>query len=102
MPNVLKTIKINSGFPSSSYQAIVMVDVDPEANRVIVLNRITLECYVNKTIDTSIVKLRVPAEFIINNNLIVGILDDDGTYDCKIVDGKNAELLSPIVPVLRS
>ncbi|MCL1121176.1 hypothetical protein N7V09_12515 [Shewanella seohaensis] len=102
MPNGLKTITLTSGFHTNAYQAIVSVDVDPAANRVIIFNRDTLEYYANKRTDTPIVNLRVPNEFVINNKLIVGILDEDGVYDCKMVDGKNAELLKPIMPVIRS
>ena len=102
MPNILKNIKLASGYHSGAYQAIVTVDVDPDADRVIVLNRINLEQFANKEINTTVVKLRVPAEFTIDNNLIVGILDDNGVYDCKIVDGIRAEILTPIVPVIRS
>ncbi|MCS6153680.1 hypothetical protein G3465_12325 [Shewanella baltica] len=102
MPNILKNITLVSGYHPSAYQAIVTVDVDPDANRVIILNRMDLKQFANKEIHTPVVKLRVPVEFIIDNNLIVGILDDNGVYDCKIVDGIRAEILTPIVPVIRS
>ncbi|MDF0533671.1 hypothetical protein PY479_05175 [Shewanella sp. A32] len=83
-----------AGTPPVFYQAMIEVDADSAAERLLIFNRITGNCYHNVAVSvTGITQLRVPLSHTDNNTLLVGIVDDDGTYNCKFVDGVKAQLV---------
>lgn len=74
-----------------SLQARVTVDADPATERVILMHRDTGEVYFIFKLVSPIITFTVPYPHAINNTLLVGILDDDRTYNCKFIDGVRAE-----------
>lgn len=73
---------------------LISIDIDQAAERFMILNRSTGELILN-TIrpQTGVAKRLVPLIYTGSNKLIIGILDDNGVYDCKFVDGVMAELV---------
>ncbi|MGX9460628.1 hypothetical protein ACWXWU_05215 [Shewanella sp. A14] len=74
-------------------QAILNVDVDIDAERLVVLDRVYLTTLVNKQIAASTFKIMLPSKYMIDSNLLVGIIDDDGEYNCQFIDGVSAEVI---------
>ncbi|MEI8616063.1 hypothetical protein P4S54_21365 [Shewanella sp. PP-He15 brown] len=75
-------------------QAVVDIDADPDAERLLVINRGSGDVYHNFKYETNrILKFRVPIEHLANTELLVGIMDDSLTYNAKFVDGVQAELI---------
>ncbi|MDT3280398.1 hypothetical protein [Shewanella scandinavica] len=73
---------------------LVEVNMDVNAERLMVINRTTGEIITNTLRPSSgIAKLLVPFLYTNSNKLLVGILDDSQVYDCKFVDGVMAELI---------
>ena len=75
----------------TSMRALLSIDADVAAERVIVMNRDTGELYYNFKLTNSIHTFTVPYANTINRTLLIGILDDDHTYNCKFVDGVLAD-----------
>lgn len=74
-------------------QAVVDIDADPDAERLLVINRVSGHVYHNFKYETNrILKFRVPLEHLVNKDLLVGIVDDSLNYNTKFVDGVQAEL----------
>ncbi len=88
-------------FQSGVYQAVVNVDVDIDAERVVILDRRSVISLGNQKVFTSNMMIRVPIEYATSNNLIVGIVDDDNIFAGKFIDGVNAELIDPKVTTIR-
>ena len=74
-----------------SMRALITIDADADAERVIVMDRDTGDIYHNFKLVTPIHTFVVPYYYTLNNTLLVGILDDNAVYDCKFVDGVQAE-----------
>ncbi|MCU8004172.1 hypothetical protein L5M38_02620 [Shewanella sp. SM101] len=75
-------------------QAMIAIDADPDAERVIVMARDTGEVFHNFTYQSNKqLKFIVPLIYSVNADLLVGILDDNRTYNTKFVDGVKAELI---------
>lgn len=75
-------------------QAVVSVDADLDAERIFILNRNSGEIYHNFTFEINkTLRFVVPNEHLVNSNILVGILDDDRTFNAKFVDGVQAELI---------
>uniref|UniRef100_UPI00404795BD hypothetical protein n=1 Tax=Shewanella baltica TaxID=62322 RepID=UPI00404795BD len=75
-------------------QAIVSVDADLDAERILILNRNSGYVYHNFKFEINKnMMFIVPNEHLVNSNILVGILDDDRTYNAKFVDGVQAELI---------
>ncbi len=75
-------------------QCVVAIDSDPDAERVIIMDRNTSEVYHNFNYQSNKqLTFIVPMGNQINSNLLVGILDDNRTYNAKFVDGVKAELI---------
>ena len=72
-------------------RALVTIDADPAAERVILMHRYTGEVYHVFKLVTPIYTFVVPYTHTLNNTLLVGILDDNAVYDCKFADGVRAE-----------
>lgn len=72
--------------------ALITVDVDGSADRIVVMGRddISIIAVVIKPASNTL-KLVVPQIYATKNGLIVGIVDDNGVYDCKFSDGVKAD-----------
>lgn len=73
-----------------SMRALVTIDADVTAERVIIMNRHSGEVYHNFKLVNPIHTFVVPYTHALNNTLLVGILDDNEVYDCIFADGKQA------------
>lgn len=90
-------IKVNSNIlvrSAVSMRAVINVDADVDAERLMIMNRNTLEVYHLHTITNNIVVMVVPYPHTIEDTLLVGILDNDGQYNCKFLDGVRAESIN--------
>lgn len=74
--------------------AMVIDDFDKDAERIFVIDRLTMVCMHNKQVPNSnIIKLIVPLHFSVSERLLVGILDDSKVYNAKVKDGIQAEVV---------
>ncbi|MEM6190517.1 hypothetical protein [Shewanella scandinavica] len=79
-----------------SVRAIGMltIDVDSNAERFMIMDRVTGAMILHtKPPLSKTVKTLVSLSYTTSNNIIVGILDDAKVYDCKFIDGIQAELV---------
>lgn len=74
-----------------SLRAIISVDADIDAERILILNRDTGDLYHSFKRALAVHVFVVPYQHTTNDTLLVGILDDDRVYNCKFVDGVRAE-----------
>lgn len=75
-------------------QAVLTIDADPDAERVLIMARYTGEIFHNfKYQSNKQLKFIVPLNYSVNADLLVGILDDNRVYNTKFVDGIKAELI---------
>ncbi|QYJ79434.1 hypothetical protein [Shewanella acanthi] len=74
-------------------QATLKIDMDADAERLIVLDRLTLEV-INHVIrpPSGFAYLIVPQKYASTDKLLVGIVDDDLAFDCKMADGVSATI----------
>ncbi|MFB2800468.1 hypothetical protein ACE022_03760 [Shewanella seohaensis] len=76
--------------------ALVEVDVDPESNRLVICERQSLTTLTNMIVGvTNPIKIVLPEKYALTEKLLIGIMDDDGIYDCKFTDGVLGELVDP-------
>lgn len=74
--------------------ALISLDMDINAERFILIDRRTLTVvYAGIRPPSNVTKVLLPQVFAIGNYCIAGIVDDNGVYDCKFVDGVMAELV---------
>lgn len=75
-------------------QALIQVDMDVSAERLVIQHRNTLEVLQHVVRPPSgILKVIVPMTYATSDNLLIGIMDDSGEYDCKFTDGVRAEIV---------
>ncbi len=75
-------------------QAVLTIDADPDAERVLIMDRNTAETIYSFTYQSNKqLKFVVPTIYSVNPDLLVGILDDNRVYNTKFVDGVKAELI---------
>ncbi|WP_351189394.1 hypothetical protein [Shewanella sp. TB4-MNA-CIBAN-0142] len=73
---------------------LIECDLDQSAERLVILDRLTMYVFTNQLIDERlIIKKLVPLGYVNNNNLMVGILDDNGEYNAAFIDGVKAQLV---------
>lgn len=79
------------------FVAVLEVDIDPDANRLVAYERDdpTVNIINQYVVGGEIVKIVMPSKYATTNKMFIGILDDDGEYDCKFVDGVLAKLVNP-------
>lgn len=79
--------------PSTGYQlALVEVDIDPDAERIIIIDRTNMATLALSTRPLSgILRVVLPHKYAIEHNCIVGIIDDSGKYNCWFMDGVKAQ-----------
>jgi hypothetical protein len=75
-------------------QALITIDTDINAERVVIADRRNMVVIHNKSIGDHIVNLIVPLKYLVQNNLLVGILDDDMAFNCQFIDGVTPELIN--------
>ncbi|WP_413486395.1 hypothetical protein [Shewanella baltica] len=76
-------------------QSLVSIDADIDTERVIIMARDSGEVFHNFTVQLNKqVKFIVPLIYNLNENLLVGILDDNRIYNAKFIDGVQAELIN--------
>lgn len=88
MIKILENITIKAPI---SMRAIVKLDCDIDAERVILMHRNTCEVYYNFKLSTTTPAFVVPYSHALNNTLLIGILDDNAVYNCSFADGIQAE-----------
>ncbi|MCU8043291.1 MULTISPECIES: hypothetical protein [unclassified Shewanella] len=90
-----KIINVSAAKDRAFAQAMVEVDADIDAERVLIINRLSGETYQNfKLQNNKVMKFIVPIQHSNTHSLLVGILDDDNVYNSEIVDGVKAELIN--------
>lgn len=95
MTGMSKFIDVKPVKSSIYHQAVIDIKVDNNAERLIVMNRLTCELYyVFNCNQVKNVKLIMPLEHTTNNELLVGILDDDRNYNAKLLDARQADLIN--------
>jgi uncharacterized membrane protein (Fun14 family) len=73
---------------------LIECDTDLAAARLVIIDRTTMLALTNRMTDgKSIIKKLVPITYTNTNNIMVGILDDSGTYNATFVDGVKAQLV---------
>lgn len=92
MINIITAVAVKAPV---SIQAHVVVDADTNAERVLVMNRNTGEVYhLFKFGSAKTRTFRVPKGHELNDTLLVGVLDDDGQYNCAFADGRRADAVN--------
>ncbi|MBB1361521.1 hypothetical protein H5125_05040 [Shewanella sp. SR44-4] len=92
MSKVLSAFK---GVPAVLVQAMVEVDADVAAERIVVIDRSNLTPIHHMfNSQSGVVQIIVPLIYGSSNNLIVGILDDDSVFDCKFIDSVRPQLIN--------
>lgn len=73
---------------------VLQVDMDINAERLFVIDRITFEVlFVTIRPPSNIVKIQLPILYSAQPILLVGILDDNGIYNTGITDGVMCEIV---------
>ena len=91
MSKVIKPI-VSKGFILN--QAMLFIDADVDAERVLIMDRANGEVFHNFVYQTNKqLKFIVPLVYRLNADLLIGILDDGRVYNTKFVDGVQAELI---------
>ncbi|MBI1676022.1 hypothetical protein [Shewanella sp. DW31] len=87
-------INVIGGLPTVMTQALLEVDVDTDAECVIIFDRhFTDGFYQIFSTNGGAFKTIVPVKYATSSELIVGITDRDRIYNAKFVDGVQAELI---------
>ncbi|MDR8523483.1 hypothetical protein [Shewanella fidelis] len=84
-------VRFTKGSMSPRAVGKLELDVDPLAERMMIMNRVTAAVYYMGKTD---IKVRyVPQSLAVDANLMVIILDDDREYTAAIADGVKAEMI---------
>lgn len=79
----------------SRFISFLQIDIDENAERLVVIDRKTFKLIIAGVIPPSTIgKYQTPMKYANANDLIVAIIDDDGQYNIKAVDGVKTEILS--------
>lgn len=83
---------IISSLPNS-FRATLKIDIDPDAERFLVFDRVTIEI-INLGIrpPSGTAYFIVPDKYANTDKLLVGILDDNEAFNAKFIDGVFANL----------
>ncbi len=77
-----------------NYQAMVEVTGDDAAERVVIMDRSSLEVFHNFVFQSSkTFKAIVPLRYATSHELLVGVLDDNRMFNTEFVDGLEADLI---------
>ncbi|MGI2222361.1 hypothetical protein [Shewanella oncorhynchi] len=81
---------VNTGF----YQAMVSVDVDPNAESVLIFDRhIYKYSFMLSNLSGGIVNIIVPYNYATKNDLVVAITDKELSYQIESVDGIQPQII---------
>jgi hypothetical protein len=84
--------------PTVITQAMISIDIDDSATRVLILNRISLDVIANVNVDNAgVLRFRLPLEYGTSNDMLVGILDDTFTYNATFIDGVKGEIINGVI-----
>ncbi|QYK07563.1 hypothetical protein [Shewanella mangrovisoli] len=76
-------------------QACVDVVAANDAERIIIMDRVSAEVFHNFRFQSNkTMKFIVPLRFATSSDLLVGILDDDRSFNAKFLDGRQADLIN--------
>ncbi|EGI72984.1 hypothetical protein PH505_ba00530 [Pseudoalteromonas distincta] len=89
--NVLKTTTVKTGLTAIP-AAKLNIDLDPDAERLIILDRNSAKRLYYGKVDQPFISLTLPAKYGIDPLLTCLILDDDLAYTGAILDGVIAEI----------
>lgn len=74
--------------------SLMELNIDQAANRFVIIDRRNLDIlFAGANTESSMVKTVLPLEYSVGNYCLVGILDDDGQYNAKFVDGVQCQLI---------
>lgn len=74
--------------------SVLQVDMDVNAERLFVIDRITFEVlFVTVRPQSNVVKVQLPSWYAVENRLLVGILDDNSIYNTNVTDGVTCEFV---------
>lgn len=97
MFNVYKNISIVV-MPTAMTQAMISIDIDDSATRVLILNRLTLSVVANVNVSrVGVLRLRLPLSYGTSNDMLVGILDDTFIYNATFIDGVKGEIINGVI-----
>lgn len=100
MSKIIRPI-VSKGFVLN--QALLTIDADPDAERVLIMSRDTGDTFYSFTYQSNKqLKFIVPFNYSINADLLVGILDDNRTYNTRFIDGVQAEVIDGNTVNIRS
>lgn len=88
--------------PSTLPQALFEVDIDPLAERLMVIDRINLETLIHCKVTSGVRKFILPMKYTTTNNLLVLILDDDEEYNAAAIDGVKLQIIDGIITDIRA
>ncbi|TVL34517.1 hypothetical protein [Shewanella xiamenensis] len=92
MSKVIKPV-VSKGFVL--HQACIDVIAHEDAERLLIMDRNTAEVFYNFTYQANkTMKFIVPLRFATSSDLLVGILDDDRSFNAKFLDGRPADLIN--------
>lgn len=81
----------------SRHQALLELDMDPAAERFTIIDRRSLlPLFSGVRPTTGIAKVLLPLELATANHCLVGIIDDNGVYNAKFVDGVQLQLVDAL------
>lgn len=73
---------------------VLQVDMDINAELIFVIDRVTFEVlFVTIRSPSNIVKIQLPISYSVNNNLLIGILDNNSVYNASVADGVMCEIV---------
>lgn len=71
--------------------AFLSLDLDTNAERVVIQDRYTLEVFAHYLAKPTL-KIRVPLRYSVDDALLITLIDDSRTFDAKSVDFVRAEI----------
>lgn len=95
-------LALNVELPVVLYQGMLEVDVDPLAERLVVIDRNTLERFVHASVSGGVYKYILPFVYTTSNDLMVLIFDDGGVYSAATVDGVQLQVIDGITTDIRT
>ncbi|GGZ31594.1 hypothetical protein C8J23_101157 [Shewanella chilikensis] len=93
MTKILNTVVLTEPV---RYVGLLVVDTDQYANRIVAYEHDDPTIIIiNSPLLSNPYKTVLPVKYATTAKMFVGILDDDGEYDCKFTDGVLAQLVNP-------
>jgi|TARA_R110002124_G_C8902760_1_gene509950 hypothetical protein len=89
----MSVIKLLNYKPEFDYQLMVEVDVDPLAERCVIMSRDKLEILGVTSQVSASTRFRLPMQYASTDNIMVLILDKTREYNAAILDGVTAEII---------